>query len=83
MIAERIKRCAVEKTFKEITQNVDFLQEQLCGEMELANPVDKHEVSVKKKNVVAGHLPLGCHGKFAKAIFYFLRSDEWSGVNAK
>ena len=51
--------------------------------MELANPVDKHEVSVKKKNVVAGHLPLGCHGKFAKAIFYFLRSDEWSRVNAK
>ena len=25
-----------------------------------------------------GHLPLGCLGKFAKTIFYFLCADEWS-----
>ena len=46
--------------------------------MEPANPVDKYAVAVKKNNVVVGHLPLGCSGKFAKTIFYFLRGDEWS-----
>ena len=55
-----------------------FLQKELCGEMESANPVDKYAVAVKKNNVVVGHLPLGCSGKFAKTIFYFLRADEWS-----
>ena len=55
-----------------------FLQEELCGEMEPANPVDKYAVAVKKNNDVVGHLPLGCSGKFAKTIFYFLRADEWS-----
>ena len=46
--------------------------------MEPANPVDKYTVAVKKNNFVVGHLPLGCSGKFAKKIFYFLRADEWS-----
>ena len=55
-----------------------FLQEELCGEMEPANPVDKYAVAVKENNVAVGHLPLGCGGKFAKTIFYFLRADEWS-----
>ena len=55
-----------------------FLQEELCGEMEPANPVDKYAVAVKKNNVAEGHLPLGCSGKFAKTIFYFLCADEWS-----
>ena len=55
-----------------------FLQKELCGKMEPANPVDKYAVAVKKNNVVVGHLPLGCSGKFAKTIFYFLRADEWS-----
>ena len=55
-----------------------FLQEELCEEMEPVNPVDKYAVAVKKNNVVVGHLPLGCSGKFAKTIFYFLRADEWS-----
>ena len=45
--------------------------------MEPANPLDKYAVAVKKNNVVVGHLPLGCSGKFAKTIFYFLRADEW------
>ena len=56
-----------------------FFQDELCGEMEPANPVDKYAVAFKKNNVVVGHLPLGCSGKFAKTIFYFLRADEWSG----
>ena len=55
-----------------------FLQEELCGEMEPANPVDKYAVAVKRNNVVVGHLPLRCSGKFPKTIFYFLRADEWS-----
>ena len=49
-----------------------FLQEELCGKMEPANPLDKYAVAVKKNNVVVGHLPLGCSGKFVKTIFYFL-----------
>ena len=55
-----------------------FLQEEFCGEMEPANPVDKYAVAVKKNNVAVGHLPLGCSGKFTKTIFYFLRADEFS-----
>ena len=55
-----------------------FLQEELCGEMEPANPADKYEAAVKKDNVVVAHLPLGCSGKFSKTIFYFLRADKWS-----
>ena len=55
-----------------------FLCEELCGEMEPANPVDNYVVAVKKTNVVVGHLPLGCSGKFAKTIFYFLLAGEWS-----
>ena len=54
-----------------------FLQEELYGEIESADPVDKYAVAVKKNNVV-GHLPLGSSDKFAKAIFYFLCVDEWS-----
>ena len=55
-----------------------FLQEEFCEEMESANPVDKYVVAAKKNNVVVEHLSLGCSGKFAKTIFYFLRADEWS-----
>ena len=54
-----------------------FLQEELCRETEPPNPVDKYVVAIKKNNVVMGHLPLGCIGKVAKTIFYFLRLDEW------
>ena len=46
--------------------------------MEPANSVDKYAVAVKKNDVVVGHLPLGCSGKFVKTIFYFLCADEWS-----
>ena len=55
-----------------------FLQEELCGKMAPANPLDKYVLAVEKNNVIVGHLPLGYSGKFAKTIFYFLRGDEWS-----
>ena len=55
-----------------------FLQEEICGEIEPGNPVDKYVIGVKKNNAKVGHLPLGCSGKFAKTIFYFLCADEWS-----
>ena len=51
--------------------------------MEPANPLQKYAVALKKNNVVVGHLPLGCSGKFVNTIFYFLCADEWNGVNAK
>ena len=35
------------------------LQEQVYGEIELHNPVDKYAVAVKKDEKVIGHLPLG------------------------
>ena len=35
-----------------------FVQEELFGEMEPANPVDKYAVAVKRNNVVVGHLQL-------------------------
>ena len=38
--------------------------------------MDKYAVCVKKENKIVGHLPLGKSGKFAKTIFYFLRTDE-------
>ena len=55
-----------------------FLQEEFCGEMEPANPVDKYTVAIKKNNVVVGHLPLECSGKFTKTMFYFLHAHEFS-----
>ena len=57
------------------------LQEQLYGEIELHNPVDKYAVVVKKDEQVVGHLPLGENGKFAKTIFYFLLADTYGKCN--
>ena len=50
------------------------LQEQVYGDIEPHNPVDKYAVAVKKDEKVIGHLPLGENGKFT-IIFYFLRAD--------
>ena len=55
------------------------LQEQVYGEIEPHNPVDKYAVTVDEK--VVGHLPLGENGKFAKTIFYFLRADPYGKCN--
>ena len=57
---------------------IPFLQEELCGEIEPANPVDNYVVAGKNKNIAEGHLRLECSGKFAKTVFYFLCADEWS-----
>ena len=52
-------------------------QEQVYGEIEPHNSVDKYAVAVKKDEKVVGHLPLGENGKFAKTIFYSLRPDPY------
>ena len=57
------------------------LQEQVYGEIEPLNPVDKYAVAVKKDEEVVGHLPLGENGKFAKTIFYFLCADPYGKCN--
>ena len=41
------------------------------------NVVDKYAVCVLKNNGIIGHLPKGTNGKFAKTLFYFLRSDKY------
>ena len=57
------------------------LQEQVYGEIEPHNPVDKYAVAVKTDEKVLGQLPLGENGKFAKIIFYFLRADPYGKCN--
>ena len=59
------------------------LQEQVYGEIEPHNPVDKYAVAVKKDEKVVGHLPLGENGKFAKTIFYFLCAESNITVTEK
>ena len=51
--------------------------EILSTEREPANLVDKYVVCVKKENEIVGHLSLRKDGKFAKTVFYFLRTDEY------
>ena len=45
--------------------------------MEPDNRVDKFAVCVEKDQAVVGHLKKGDFGKFAKTIFYFLRSKAY------
>ena len=45
------------------------LQEQVHGEIQPYNPVDKYTVAVKKDEKVIGHLALRGNGKFSKTIF--------------
>ena len=54
------------------------LQEQVYGEIEPHNPVDKYALAFKKDEKVIGHLPSGENGKFAKTTFYFLRADPYA-----
>ena len=45
--------------------------------MEPTSKLDKYAVAVKGKDRdVIGNLPLGKSGKFAKTVFYFLKSDK-------
>ena len=57
------------------------LPQQVCGEIESDNPVDKYAAAVKNDEKVVRHLPLGENGKFAKTIFYFLRADPHGKCN--
>ena len=58
-----------------------ILKEELYGEMEPSNPLDKYAVVVKKGELVVGHLPLYKSGKFAKTIFYFLQNNcDWKTI---
>ena len=51
--------------------------------MEPDSRVDKFTVFVKKDQAVVGYLKKGDFGKFAKRIFYFLRSNTYSSCYAK
>ena len=45
--------------------------------MEPTNKLDKYAVAAKGNDGdVIGHLPRGKSGKFAKTVFYFLKSDK-------
>ena len=57
------------------------LQEQVYGEIEPHNPVNKYSVAVKRDEKVIGHLPLGENGKFEKTIFHFLCADPYAKCN--
>ena len=51
--------------------------DELQDFMEPTNKLDKYEVVVKGKDGdVIGHLPLRKSGKFAKTVFYFLKSGK-------
>ena len=50
---------------------------EVLGFMEPTNKLEKYAVPVKGKDEdIIGYLPLGKSGKFAKTVFYFLRSDK-------
>ena len=59
------------------------LDELLEVSTEPDNPVDKFAVAVKKNQNIVGHLKKGKTGRFAKTLFYFLRSDPYSKCHAK
>ena len=45
--------------------------------MEPTNKLDKYAAAVRGKDGdIISHLPLGKSGKFAKTVFYFLKSDK-------
>ena len=60
-----------------------FWGELLQCRMEQDNAVGKYTVAVMKKDRVLGHLMKGRSRKFAKTIFFFLRTDEISSAAVK
>ena len=53
-----------------------IMNEELKTRIEPDNPVDKYAVAViDENNEIVGHLMKGLNGKFAKTIFFFLRSN--------
>ena len=55
---------------------IPFKGEVLETRKEPENSVDKYAVAVMKDCRIVGHLSKGKSGRFAKTIFYFLRSNE-------
>ena len=55
-----------------------FVGEKLYVAMQPDNIMDKYAVAIfqEGKQKVIGHFPLGKSGKFAKTIFYFLKTDK-------
>ena len=55
-----------------------FVEEKLDAAMQPSNIKNKYAVAIFQggRNKVIGHLPLGKSGKFAKLIFYFLKSAK-------
>ena len=51
--------------------------------MEPDNRMENFAVCVKINKKIVRHLKKGTSGKFAKTIFYFLRSDAYSSAWAK
>ena len=52
--------------------------------MDPQNEVDKYAVAVvDNENNVNGHLPKGKSGKYAKTIFYFLKTDSLNICHVK
>ena len=51
--------------------------------MDSDNRMDKFAVCVKINEKIVRHLKKGTSGRFAKTIFYFLRSDAYSSAWAK
>ena len=51
------------------------------GRQKLVKFYQLKENCVKEEDEIVGHLPLGKDGKFAKAVFYFLRVDEYCFCN--
>ena len=53
------------------------IEENMCGVIESADLMDKYAVADQRNyGKVVGHLPMGKTGKFAKAIFNFLKKDK-------
>ena len=50
--------------------------ETLSTRREPENMEDKCAVCVLKSNAIVGHLKKGQSGRYAKTVFYFLRSEE-------
>ena len=59
------------------------LDELLEVSTEPDNLVDKFAVAVKKNQNIVVHLKKGKTGRFAKTLFYFLRSDPYSKCHAR
>ena len=57
--------------------------EVLQTRRESENPTDKYAVCLLKDGKVVGHLKKGSNGRFAKTIFYFLRSSTYAKCSNK